>query len=170
MVKIITAEIKDIPTIKKLAKQLWPIAFKSILSTEQIKYMMNMMYSQESIEKQMKDGHQYGIVNESDVAIGYVSYETNHNETHKTKIHKLYISPHYQRRGIGKIVVDYVADKALKSNNYTLFLNVNKHNQSAIDFYKKQNFNLLKEEEIDIGNGFIMDDFVFELKLNEVTS
>ena len=54
-----------------------------------------------------------------------------------------------------------------ESKNNALFLNVNKHNQSAIGFYEKHGFFLVKKEVIDIGNGFIMDDFVFELELNE---
>ena len=169
MIEIISAQKQHIPTIKKLADYLWPKAFASILSTEQIDYMMEMMYSQASIEKQMDEGHQFAIAQKDNVDIGYVSYETNHNNSHKTKIHKLYISPEYQRHGIGKLMVDYVAGQALKANNNSLFLNVNKFNTGAIGFYKKHNFVLTKKEVIDIGNGFIMDDFVFELAWNQST-
>ncbi|HUI32453.1 MAG: GNAT family N-acetyltransferase [Dysgonamonadaceae bacterium] len=167
MIEIRRAGEKQIPKIIKLADELWPATFTSILSAKQIAYMMEMMYSRESLEKQMNDGHQYAIVMENDVDVGYVSYEINHDNSDKTKIHKLYILPEHQRKGIGKIVVDYVAQEARRSQNSALFLNVNKHNESAIGFYEKHGFFLVKKEVIDIGNGFIMDDFVFELELNE---
>lgn len=167
MIAIKTAKKEQIPHIIKLAEELWPETFASILTAKQITYMMEMMYSPDSLEKQMNDGHQYAIVSENNENIGYVSYEINHNNTNKTKIHKLYILPDRQRKGIGKIVIDYVAHEAKKSKNNALFLNVNKYNESAIGFYQKHRFILVKKEVIDIGNGFIMDDFVFELKLNE---
>lgn len=167
MTKLITANKDHVLIIKELAKQLWPDSFASILSVEQIHYMMNLMYSIPSLEKQMNEGHKFVIAQNEGQNIGYVSYETNHNATYKTKIHKLYISPIYQRKGVGKKMVDYVAQKALKSNNTALFLNVNKNNKTAISFYKKHGFFLVKEEVIDIGDGFIMDDFVFELSLKE---
>lgn len=166
MIEIVAAHKQHIPRIKELAEYIWPKAFASILSLEQIEYMMNMMYSQEAIAKQMDEGHQFAIVYRDNVDVGYVSYEVNHNQTNKTKIHKLYISPEYQRGGIGKILIDYVAVQALESKNNVLFLNVNKHNVGAIDFYNKHRFSLVKKEEIDIGDGFIMDDFVFELPLS----
>ena len=64
-------------------------------------------------------------------------------------------------------MVDLVAVEALDSGDKAVFLNVNKQNEGAIDFYKKHQFSLIKKEEIDIGNGFIMDDFVFELELTQ---
>ena len=68
--------------------------------------------------------------------------------------------------GVGKAMVDFVSQQALLANNSALFLNVNKYNNKAISFYNKHQFQLVKEEEIDIGDGFIMDDYVFELTLN----
>ena len=169
MISIVTATKQHIPIIRELANHLWPVAFASILSAQQIDYMMDMMYSPASLEQQMDDGHQYAIASENNVNVGYMSYETSHNKSDKTKIHKLYISPHYQRRGIGKAMIDHVAQQALETNNNALFLNVNKYNTQAINFYRKHHFFLSKKEEIDIGNGFIMDDFVFELSLNEMS-
>ena len=166
MIEITTADKQHIPAIIKLSKHLWPIAFAHILSKQQIDYMMEMMYSCASLEKQMDEGHQYAIARIDNADVGYVSHEINCNQTNKTKIHKLYISPAHQRQGVGQALLEYVVKHALQSNNRALFLNVNKHNTKAINFYKKHHFFLTKKEEIDIGNGFIMDDYVFELTLD----
>ena len=168
MINIRTANKEQISTISELAQEFWPVAFASILSTEQIEYMMKMMYSPASLEKQMSQGHRFAIASRKDKLVGYLSYETNCDNSDKTKIHKLYISPNHQRLGVGKAMVNFVALQALKANNSTLFLNVNKHNKKAINFYNKLHFQLVKEEEIDIGDGFIMDDYVFELTLNQL--
>lgn len=167
MIEIVKANKQHIPIIRELAANLWPVAFASILSAQQIAYMMEMMYSPTSLAKQMDEGHQYVITSLDKQNIGYVSYEIDHSKSNKTKIHKLYISPQHQRHGVGTAIIDYVTQQALEANNNSLFLNVNKYNSQAISFYNKHHFVLVKEEVIDIGNGFIMDDYVFELTLNE---
>ncbi|NLZ96155.1 MAG: GNAT family N-acetyltransferase [Bacteroidales bacterium] len=168
MVNIRTVNKEQIATIRELAQEFWPVAFDAILSAEQIEYMMEMMYNPASLEKQMNKGHQFAIASRKDKQVGYLSYETNCDNSNKTKIHKLYISPNHQRLGVGEAMVNFVALQALKANNSTLFLNVNKHNKKAISFYNKLHFQLVKEEKIDIGDGFIMDDYVFELTLNQL--
>ena len=165
MIEIIKVNKEHIPTIRSLAQEFWPVAFASILTAQQIEYMMEMMYSHSSLEGQMNKGHQFAIASKNNKKVGYMSYETDCEGMGITKIHKLYISPHYQRMGVGKAMVDFVTEQALQANNSALFLNVNKHNNKAIGFYNKHHFQLIKEEEIDIGEGFIMDDYVFELIL-----
>ncbi len=58
-------------------------------------------------------------------------------------------------------MIDYIEQQALAFGDKALFLNVNKYN-SAIHFYQKTGFVIAKEEVIDIGNGFVMDDYVME--------
>lgn len=166
MIEIVKTNKQHIVTIKELAQEFWPVAFASILSEQQIEYMMQMMYSATSLEKQMNEGHKFVIARKNNKDIAYMSYEINCDKSGKTKIHKLYVSSNCQRVGAGKTMIDYVAQQALQANNSALFLNVNKHNCKAIGFYKKHHFQLVKEEKIEIGNGFIMDDYVFELPLH----
>ena len=165
MIEIVKVSKQHIPTIRALAQRFWPVAFASILSEHQIQYMMEMMYSPASLEKQMDKGHEFAIASKYKQQVGYVAYEIDCEKSGKTKIHKLYISPNSQRMGVGKTMVHFVAQQALQANNKAIYLNVNKHNNKAIGFYNKHHFQLVKEEEIDIGDGFIMDDYVFELTL-----
>ena len=165
MIEIVKADKQHKPTIRSLAQEFWPVAFASILTAQQIEYMMEMMYSTTSLEKQMDKGHRFAIASKNGEKVGYMSYEIDCEKSGKTKIHKLYISPNSQRMGVGKTMVHFVAQQALQANNKAIYLNVNKHNNKAIGFYNKHHFQLIKEEEIDIGEGFIMDDYVFELIL-----
>ena len=68
------ATTADIPLINNLAKQVFPETYKNILSQEQIDFMMDWMYSPESLRKQMEEeGHTYYIAYEECEAAGYVS-------------------------------------------------------------------------------------------------
>ena len=163
MIEIILANknnIKDIQTVSNVA---WPNAFKEILSPHQIKYMMNWMYSDESLQEQMYvKNNRYFLAKENDRFLGYMSIEHNCENSGKTKIHKIYILPDQQKKGIGKLLLYRAIAETKKQNDNAIYLNVNKYNENAIGFYKKNGFFLAKEEVIDIGNGFIMDDYVFE--------
>ena len=47
----------------------------------------------------------------------------------------------------------------------TLVLGVNKRNAKAIQAYRRNGFTVREEFVLDIGNGFVMDDYLFEKKL-----
>ncbi len=148
--------------IRAIAKEVWPIAYGAILSNEQLDYMMEMMYSMDSLQLQAKiKKHHFILAKENDVTLGFASFEFNYSETSKTKIHKIYILSTQQRKGIGKALIDYIETEAKNHHQEALLLNVNKYNV-ALDFYKKIGFTISFEEVINIGNGFVMDDYVME--------
>lgn len=45
------AGIKDIPIIKRMAEQVFPETYKDIITLEQCEYMMDMMYSEDSLRR-----------------------------------------------------------------------------------------------------------------------
>lgn len=160
--EISTDEINE---IQVLANSIWIPTFKSILSDEQITYMMEMMYSTDSLTEQINMlGHQFVILSFDKKNVGYTSYEINYNNTPTTKIHKLYVSQDIQGKGLGSKAINYVAEQALKNKNDRLTLNVNRYN-SALDFYLKNGFKIVKEENIKIGNQFLMEDYQMEKHL-----
>lgn len=166
MIKIVRASTDLLPEIQKIAFKTWPKTFAAILSPEQIDYMLKWMYDLKSLETQLKEkNHVFILAEYNGKHIGFASYEINHGRTEKTKIHKIYILPEAQGKGVGKALVQFMEKAAMGHDNKILFLNVNKFNQGAIDFYARIGFYEAFKEVIDIGNGFIMDDVVMELKL-----
>ncbi|TBX65791.1 GNAT family N-acetyltransferase [Flavobacterium silvisoli] len=152
-------EFKD---IRAIAQEVWPIAYGSILSQPQLEYMMEMMYSVPALRQQAEEKkHHFILVKDHDVSVGFASYELNSGDTHKTKVHKIYILSTRQGEGIGKLLLDFILNEAKSQNEKAVFLNVNKYNP-AQHFYQKLGFSTVKEEVIDIGNGYVMDDFVME--------
>lgn len=164
--QIIEATTDHIYNIQVLSDIIWPVTFKEILSQEQIKYMMDMMYSTSSLEKQMTElNHHYLLAEEDGEYLGFVSYEINYKGTQTTKVHKIYVLPSTQGKGVGRFFIDTVSTIAKKNNNTILSLNVNRFNK-AIEFYKRMGFDFHASENIDIGNGFLMEDYIMNKTLS----
>lgn len=163
MIQIVPATTEHINAIQGVSAIAWPDAFKEILSASQIAYMMEWMYSDASLREQMEEkNHLYFLVTADDQNMGYMSIEHNCENKKKTKIHKLYILPGQQKKGIGRKLIDFAMERAREVGDGAIYLNVNKYNENAINFYHRTGFFLAKEEVNDIGNGYVMDDFVFE--------
>lgn len=157
--KIIEASKDHIPAIQSLSDIIWPQTFREILTQEQIAYMMDMMYSKSALEKQLDDHHHYLLVEDNGEYLGYLSYELNYKVSDLTKIHKIYVLPSLHGKGVGRFLIESVGQIAQSKYNTELSLNVNRFNK-AIDFYKKLGFEVMYSEDIDIGNGFLMEDYV----------
>ena len=148
--------------IKDLAYAIWPSAYGEILSNEQLSYMLGNFYAVESLEKQMESGQIFELLLEDNKVVGYLGYELNCKETGLLKIHKIYLLPETQGKGFGKFMIDEVIKIAKNNQQKGVFLNVNKYNKAQF-FYQKLGFVISKDEVIDIGNNYIMDDYVMEL-------
>ena len=94
----------------------------------------------------------------------FVSCENNYQNNKVTRLHKIYILPEAQGKGVGKVLIEKVIAIAKENQSEVISLNVNKFNQ-AVSFYKKIGFEIASEEDLDIGNGYLMEDYKMELKL-----
>lgn len=166
MMTIQPADTSHIPVIQKIARITWPITFGDILSKDQLAYMMEMMYSTSSLSGQMTvQQNLFLLARENNKNLGFAAFELAYQGGEKTKIHKLYIMPEAQGRGLGRAFIQKISENALQSGQQAITLNVNKYNNAAIKFYERMGFQIIREEVIPIGNGYIMDDYVLEKKL-----
>ncbi|GAB3805810.1 GNAT family N-acetyltransferase [Spirosoma humi] len=168
MIAITEATEQDLPIIRAIAYQTWPATFGEILSPAQIDYMLNMMYSPDALTTQIRDkNHVFLLAQDEDSQehLGFISYEFDYKNQSKTKIHKLYLLPASQGKGVGRLLIDKVATLAIDQANSSLSLNVNKYNK-AIQFYERMGFTTVDTETIDIGEGFLMEDYIMEKPLN----
>jgi diamine N-acetyltransferase len=168
MIEIRNASLKDIPLIQQVAEATWPITFGQILTSDQIRYMLDWMYSKEMLQQQLElDNHTFLLAIDSDTAevLGFSGFQ--HQQKEKlTKIHKLYMLPQHQGKGIGQRLIEAIASLACLAGDTGLYLNVNKYNEQAIRFYEYIGFVKIDEEIISIGNGYVMDDYVMEISLS----
>ncbi|UYW01382.1 GNAT family N-acetyltransferase [Flavobacterium agricola] len=154
----------QLPIIKQLAYQIWPICYAKILDSDQINYMLSNFYALSSLEEQLNQGHQFVVLYENDLPVGFASYQHNADQTNQTKLHKLYVSTDKHKKGLGQKLMNYVIMQAAMAKSTAVFLNVNRYND-ALHFYTKNNFEIIKEEDIAIGNGYLMEDYVMQKQL-----
>jgi diamine N-acetyltransferase len=159
---IIPATEDDIPLIRLLTNKIWPPTYSSIISKEQIDYMLEMMYSVESLEKQMRGGAPFIIVYDEGEPVGFASY--GEISPGIFKLHKIYILPSLQGKGTGKFVIDFIINEIKNNGAAALQLQVNRRNKAKL-FYEKLGFTVIKEFDFDIGNGYVMDDYLMEKKI-----
>ncbi len=153
----------DIPLIRDIANKTWPVTYGTILPKEQIDYMLNLLYSEQSLTDQMQQQHHEFIIIYDGVApIGFASFSQVEPQVYK--LHKIYVLPSYQGKGTGRFAIDQIIKAMKKAGATSLLLNVNRQN-NAKDFYEKIGFTVIKEEDIDIGNGYFMNDYVMQKSL-----
>lgn len=164
--KIIFAQKSDIQTIQKIALEAWYPTYEDILSPEQSAYMLEMMYSTESLINQMDNKQHFILLYNEIVCVGFLSFEFYSHSQKKLKIHKFYLLPDAKDKGYGKYLLSFVEDIASKNQCDIITLNMNKFN-TTYGFYLKMGFSKAREENIEIGGGYIMEDFVFEKDLTK---
>ncbi len=163
-----TATLTDRALIRSISERTWPSTYGHIISQEQIDFMLDWMYSDASLEKQMDSGCVFYIAsikkeNEQWDDVGFCSVGPEETESSKShKLNKLYVLPAAQGTGTGKALLVKAIEFAKAAGSSSIFLQVNKHND-AYSFYLKQGFIKEAEFKFDIGNGFYMDDYVMRL-------
>jgi GNAT superfamily N-acetyltransferase len=171
-----TATLSDRALIRSISERTWPSTYGHIISQEQIDFMLDWMYSDESLEKQMDSGCVFYIAsikkeNEHWDHVGFCSVSPEEEENSSTekvigvkshKLNKLYVLPLAQGTGTGKALLVKAIEFAKAAGSSSIFLQVNKHND-AYSFYLKHGFIKEAEFKFDIGNGFYMDDYVMRL-------
>ena len=179
-IQITPAGLNDRAFIRSVSERTWPSTYGHIISQEQINFMLDWMYSDASLEKQMHSGCAFYIasIKKEDGkwdAVGFCSVspddekeEGENNSTEKVagstahKLNKLYVLPSAQGTGAGKALLNKSIEVAKASGSSSIFLQVNKLN-TAYTFYLKHGFIKESEFKFDIGNGFFMDDYIMRL-------
>ena len=159
MIKIVDGAQRHAPIIRDIALQTWPHTFKDILSLEQIIYMLQMMYNVDTLKQAWRDGHHYLLAKENGMFVGFLTMQHQYNDRPASKIHKLYILPEVQSRGVGKALLEEAEKIAVRNGAKELTLNGNRHNK-AKDLDERKGLTITGEEDIDIGEGYLMEDYI----------
>ena len=164
MLFIKNATSSEIPLIRRIAMEVWPQTYTPIIGESQVAYMLDLFYDPMELKKQLEALHHCFIISyDEDLPVAFASY--SETEPKIFKLHKLYTLPQSQGKGIGRQMIDHIVAALEEQNAVTLQLNVNRFNFPAIFFYKKLGFQHLFDEDIDIGNGYFMNDHVLALTI-----
>lgn len=123
---------------------------------EQIEYMLQLMYSESALKTQMSEGQQFFLLKANEKPIGYISITDQGKGEYF--LHKFYLDNEQQGKGLGSLFFQKMI--SLLENPIAIRLTVNRQNFKSINFYFKNGFMIEKVADFDIGNGFVMNDFV----------
>ncbi|WP_347922097.1 GNAT family N-acetyltransferase [Pontimicrobium sp. SW4] len=147
---------KHFNTIAKLANIVWHEHYTPIIGKDQVEYMVAKFQTSEAMQKQNKDGYEYYIIRYDKNNVGYLSIKQNKDDLFLSKI---YILKEFRGKKIGKSAFNFIEEKAKNYQCKTISLTVNKGNVNTIKAYEKSGFKNIEAIVIDIGNGFVMDDY-----------
>ncbi len=164
------AGTNDLQTIHEMAEVVFRETYKTILSAEQMDYMMEWMYSLPNLEKQVALGHTYYIAWNGVEPQGYVSVRKDSVDADGTEVwhlEKIYVMPSAQGKGLGFRLLE-TAKQHVRDNKSGLKarieLNVNRNNP-AVGFYRRQGLSILRQGDFPIGNGFYMNDYIMGISV-----
>ncbi len=164
------ATYDDIPAINAMAQVVFRQTYRSILSPQQMEFMMDWMYSPGNLAGQMDGGHRFFVAEDDTGQQGYVSVRPDGSDADGTAVfhlEKIYVMPDSQGHGLGKALFETAVTAARDAVNGAparMELNVNRNNP-AVGFYKKLGMTILRQGDFPIGHGFYMNDYIMGIKI-----
>jgi len=156
---VINANLQHIEVIQRIVYETWPVAYGNIISAAQITYMLEKVYDTTVLTQQIQGGHQFLLAqNNNGEFVGFAGIGREPMEA-MYKLHKLYVLPTAQGTGAGKALLQAACELAKFQGGEQIILQVNRQNP-AVGFYQQQGFTILYEQDLPIGEGYFMNDYV----------
>ncbi|NLL34147.1 MAG: GNAT family N-acetyltransferase [Clostridiales bacterium] len=155
---------EDAASIAGLARTIWTEHYTPIIGSSQVEYMLENIQSAEKIAEAMESGSEYYMAYLYDRLIGYMAI---HEDSESMVLSKLYIEKDFRGRRIAGQFILLLQDRAAEAGKDKITLTVNKNNLNSISIYKRMGFEIEGELITDIGGGFVMDDYLMVMRLEQ---
>ncbi len=144
--------------IEAMAAAIWPAVYSDIISSGQIQYMLEWMYSPEKIRTEIEDEGVFWFWIESEnKRVGFIAGGPLTDDL-DFPLHKIYLLPESHGSGLGSRAMNELVAFVASLGGKQIHLRVNRENTVALNFYEKNGFRLTGIDRADIGAGFVMDD------------
>lgn len=163
--KVLINDADAIKELSDLATKIVKEHFDPIIGAAQNDYMINMFQSVPAITEQLENGYQYYLVRDiNGIKIGFLAFYPRKEDLY---LSKMYLLKDQRGKGIAKDMLQFVIQQTKRHGFSSIILNVNKNNDIAITAYEKMGFKKIRAEKNHIGNGFYMDDWVYEYVIDK---
>jgi ribosomal protein S18 acetylase RimI-like enzyme len=130
---------------------------------DQIDYMIGKYQSAQAVQDQIENqGYEYYVMVDEGGIAGYLSVK---EEDGKLFLSKFYVSKESRGKGYASQAMFFLEQLCREKGISHIWLTVNRHNEPSIGVYRKKGFRTIREQVADIGNGYVMDDFVMEKEI-----
>lgn len=161
-VSILPVTHADIPALAAMAREIWEQHYTPVIGREQVAYMVGRFQSASAIAHQLaEERYRYYFFEREGERAGYMGIQPNDG----LYLSKLYIRAPYRGQGIARQALDYLVQLCRQEGYDKIWLTVNKHNAGSIAAYEALGMTRTREQTADIGGGFVMDDFIYELPI-----
>ncbi len=151
---------QDIAVTAALADAIWNECYAGLLAREQIRYMVDNFQSTAAITDQIDtQGYLYYLFRVGGNNAGYIGVQPKDG---RLLLSKLYLLASYRGEGYTPMLLGFVDTVARRHGCGVVWMTANRGNDRAVAAYRKMGFALVREQVVDIGGGYVMDDFVFE--------
>lgn len=148
--------------LSALAHTIWNEYFLGIITQEQIDYMVAKFQSYDAMKHAIEhEGYTYYLLYEEDL-IGYLGVKL---DGERVFLSKLYLRKDARGKGYASVLLNQAKAYAKQHQKQAIYLTCNKYNKHSLDVYAAKGFETIDAVVSDIGHGFVMDDYILELKL-----
>lgn len=160
MIEFVEVKLNDISKLAELTSEIWHEYWTCILSNEQIDYMVDKFQSEFAIRNQItNENYTYLYIMYDSEKAGYIGLS---NKKDYLFLSKLYIKKEFRHIGLGTKTFEFIKQFAQKNRYKKIQLTVNKYNKNTINAYVKWGFETIDSVVTDIGNNFVMDDYIMQ--------
>jgi len=155
----------EVVSLAELASEVWHEYFIAIISIEQINYMLEKFQSVAAISDQISNqGYEYFFMNVDGQRVGYVGIRQAEG---KLFLSKFYIHSEHRGKGYASQAMKHLVDICTERKLAAIWLTVNRYNHDTIAIYEKKGFKTVRTQVADIGNGYVMDDYIMEKAIEQ---
>lgn len=150
----------QIQRLASLAREIWTQHFTPIIGAAQVEYMLSNLQSAKAMAAQIQDeGYIYVIAHDQGQDLGYCAILPQEGGAF---LSKLYVKQSARGQGLSRKLLAFALQSGGCPSPARLWLHVNKHNGHTIEVYSHMGFEIIRSEVGDIGNGFVMDDYIMQ--------
>jgi GNAT superfamily N-acetyltransferase len=159
---------QQVDVIAGLAHEIWYEYYVPLIGRAQVDYMVSTFQSGTAVQQQLRDGYEYflieaGMTERDGRPIGYSAVQPQPADG-SLFLSKLYLLRDARGGGTGRVCMEFIEQLARRRGLKLLWLTVNKGNP-AVKAYERLGFRIAADLVMDIGGGFVMDDFRMEKPL-----
>lgn len=160
LIKLNPSSDEEIKIMSDMATEILLDYYTPILGSKQNEYMVKKFQSVEAVKGHLEHGYTYYFVKDNDKNLGFFAY---YPKEHCLYLSKFYLYKENRGKGYAGHIIAFLQSEAKEMGFDSIELNVNKNNETT-GIYEKLGFKRIRSEVIDIGKGFVMDDYVYELR------
>ena len=126
--------------------------------------MVDKFQSFHALKEQLENGYEYYQILDDGEFCGYTGI---HPEDGRLFLSKLYLKKSARGRHLATQAFAFLKGLCKERGLSAIWLTCNKHNDNSLAVYHHLGFEVIDTQVADIGNGFVMDDYIMEYRMSE---